>query len=121
MYRSMMQVYVKNSDLAVPFYQKVFNAPVLVNALNAEGKAEHVELDIFGQVLAISESLESETVTGNSMQFCLDFGEGKQELVEKIIENLSDGGKFNYHGSTDWSPLVADIVDKFGVRWCIFV
>jgi len=53
------------------------------------------------------------------MQFCLHFGDGKEELVRGIIEKLSDGGRFNYHGATHWSPLVAGIVDRFSVCWCI--
>lgn len=55
------------------------------------------------------------------MQFCLHFGDGKEELVRRIIEKLSESGKFIYHGSTDWSPIMAGIVDKFGVSWCVFV
>ena len=55
------------------------------------------------------------------MQFCLHFGDGKEEMVSKIIEKLSDNGNFTWHDSTTWSPLMADLIDKFGVRWCIFV
>jgi len=55
------------------------------------------------------------------MQFCLHFGDGKEELVRRIIEKLSESGKFIYYGSADWSPIMAGIVDKFGVSWCVFV
>ena len=121
MHRSMMQVYIKNSGEAISFYQNVFDAKVLIDARHENGTIAHAELDIFGQVLAICETLESEVATGNAMQFCLHFGDGKEELVRGIIEKLSDGGTFTYHDSTDWSPLVAGIIDKFGVNWCIFV
>lgn len=116
-----MQIYIKNSNQAVPFYQDAFSATLLCNYPNSDGTVAHAELDIFGQILAICESLEGEITTGNSMQFCLHFGEGKEELVQSIIKKLGNGGKFTYHGSTDWSPLMAGIIDKFGVNWCIFV
>ena len=121
MKRTMMQIYVKDSKQAILFYQNAFDAKLLCDHRHKNGTVAHAELDVFGQVFAICETPESEAVTGNSMQFCMHFGDGKEELVRSIIRKLSDGGKFTYHGSTDWSPLMAGIVDKFGVNWCIFV
>lgn len=121
MLRSMMQIYIKNSAQAVPFYQNAFDANLVCCHYTENGTIAHAELDIFGQILAICETLDNESVTGNTMQFCLHFGEGKEELVRKIIDKLSIDGKFTYHGSTDWSPLMAGIIDKFGINWCIFV
>ena len=121
MHRSMMQVYIKDSANAVQFYENAFDAKVLCNHQNADGTVAHAELDIFGQIFAICEAREQEVITGNLMQFCLHFGEDKEEIVKSIIEQLSDGGEFTYHGATDWSPLLAGIIDKFGVNWCIFV
>jgi len=121
MNRSMMQVYIKNSEQAIPFYRDALGAKVLCDHRHENRMVAHAELDIYGQVFAICETLEPEVITGNSMQFCLHFGEGKEVLVKEIIEKLSDGGKFTYHDSTDWSPLVAGIIDKFGVNWCIFI
>jgi len=117
----MMQVYIKNSAQAVPFYRDAFGAKVICCHDNADGTIAHAELDVFGQVLALCESEHNEPITGNTMQFCLHFGAGNEEFVQKIINKLSDGGKIVFSGSVDWSPLVADIVDQFGVRWCIFV
>ena len=111
----------RNSDQAVPFYQNVFDAKLVCSHSNDDGTIAHAELDIFGQILAISESDQKETITGNSMQFCLHFGEGNEELVRRIIDNLSDGGEILYPGPVEWSPLLTDLIDKFGVRWCIFV
>ncbi|MCL2084400.1 MAG: VOC family protein [Oscillospiraceae bacterium] len=121
MRRSMMQAYVKDSADAVPFYVNAFNAKLLCDHRHENGMVAHAELDVFGQVFAICETLESETVTGNSMQFCLHFGEGKEETVRKIIESLSAGGKINYSGAVEWSPLMGDLTDRFGIRWCVFV
>jgi len=91
MKRSMMQVYIKNSGEAVSFYQNVFDAKVLIDARHENGTVAHAELDIFGQVFAICETLEPEIATGNAMQFCLHFGDGNEGLVREIIEKLSDG------------------------------
>ena len=116
-----MQVYVKNSAQAVPFYQNTFGAKVICCHYNADGTIAHAELDVFGQILAVCESQHKETVTGNAMQFCLHFGAGNEELVQKIIDNLSQDGKIIFFETVDWSPLVAGIIDKFRVNWCIFV
>lgn len=116
-----MQVYVKNSAQAVPFYQNALGAKLVCCHYNADKTVAHAELDVFGQILAICESGEKEPVTGDTMQFCLHFGAGNEELVRKIIGNLSQDGKIIFSETVDWSPLVAGIIDKFHVNWCIFV
>ena len=121
MKRSLMQVYIKNSAEAVQFYHDAFDAKVLCDHRQGNGAVAHAELDVYGQILAICETIESEVVTGNSMQFCLHFGEGNEELVKSIISKLADGGELTFHDATDWSPLVASIIDRYGVNWCIFV
>jgi len=122
MYRSMMQIFVKESAQALKFYQKAFDARLLCSYPDNGEPLSHAELDIYGQVLAICETLENEVTAGNSMQFCLHFGEGKEAVVQKIYDVLKDGAKIIYPLSpVDFSPLLADLVDKYGVRWCIFV
>jgi len=122
MYRSMMQVYVKESNKALEFYQKAFDAKVMGIYPNEDGTLAHSELDIYGQIMAVTELSENETVTGNTMQFCLEFGEGKEEIVQKAYDVLKDGAKIDYPlGPCDWSPLMASLIDKFGIFWCIFV
>jgi len=121
MQRSMMQVFIKNSDKAIPFYQNVFGVEAAIYGLHSDGTVIHAEFDIFGQAFAICETLENETLTGNIMQFCLHFGEGKEEIVRGIIDKLSDGALSAQIIPVDFSPLLADITDKFGMRWCIFI
>ena len=121
MLRSMMQAYVKNSAEALLFYQDAFGTKLNCRHENDDGTIAHAELDLFGQVFAISEVNQTTDLIGNSMQFCLHFGEGKETLVQNIIDKLSKDGEIVFLGSTDWSPLMADLIDKFGVRWCIFV
>lgn len=122
MYRSMLQIYVKGSDKAFEFYKKVFDAEELCKYLNSDGTLMHSELNVYGQILAISESNADSINTGNTMQFCLHFGEGKEAVVQKIYDALKDGANISYPlGKCDFSSLMTDLTDKFGIRWCIFV
>ena len=126
LYRSMMQIYVKNSSQAVSFYQKAFDAEIKCNHQNDDGTVAHAELDIFGQVLAICEARETENVTGNTMQFCLHFGEGKEGFVNKAYDVLKEDcmkltAPITGPGECPWSPCLFGLIDKFGVNWCIFV
>ena len=123
MLRSMMQTYVKGSDKAVELYQKAFDAELGASYPHYDGTFMHAELNVYGQILAISEALKNkERITGNTMQFCLHFGEGKEELVQKAYNTLKDGAKILYPLSPcEYSTLMADLIDKYGVRWCIFV
>lgn len=123
MYRSMMQIYVKKSDKAVELYRRSFNAELVASHTNEDGTYMHAELDIYGQILAVSEANDDEEiVTGNTMQFCLHFGKGKDDLVKKAYNLLKINAKIIHPLSPcGYSPLMADLIDGFGVRWCIFV
>jgi PhnB protein len=82
----------------------------------------HSELDIYGQIMAVSEMNEKNVVIGNNMMFCLHFGEGKEAIVQRIYDSIKDGAEILYPlGKCDYSPLMTDIIDKFGIRWCIFI
>ena len=122
MHRSMMQVFVKESHKAFEFYQRAFDAQVVCRHSNADGTLAHAELDIYGQILAISELADAQPVTGNTMMFCLHFGDGQEAAVQKIFNVLKDGAEMVAPlGACDYSPLQAALIDKFGVSWCIFV
>ena len=123
MYRSMMQVYVKGSVEALEFYHKAFDAEILCKYISEKnGTVEHSELDVYGQIFAISEQNDEEIITGNTMQFCLHFGEGQEAAVQKAFDVLHENAK-NYTPLVpcDWSSLFTDITDKYGVRWCVFL
>lgn len=79
----MMQVFVKGSDKALEFYKKAFDAKVVCTYPNPDGTLSHSELDVYGQAMAISELNEENTIAGNTMMFCLHFGEGKEDTVQK--------------------------------------
>jgi len=123
----MMQVYVTRSGEAVAFYQKAFDAALISSYLNSDGTFYHAELDIQGEILAVAERssdsvIDEGAVTGNVMQFCLHYGEGNEALVEKAYETLRINAKILVPlAPCDFSPLMADLIDQYGVRWCLFV
>lgn len=124
MKRSLMQVYVKGSGEAVELYLKAFNATLGFNVKNSDNTFYHSELDICGHTLAVSEANDgmNKRITGNTMQFCLHYGEGNEESVKRAYEVLKEGSEILFPlGPCDFSPLCADFIDKFGVRWCLFV
>lgn len=88
----------------------------------------HSELDIQGEILAVAERnseyaiIGEETVTGNVMQFCLHYGEGNEEKVRKAYEVLkTDANILMPLAPCEYSSLMADFIDKYGIRWCLFV
>lgn len=137
--RSMLQVYVTGSDKAVALYQRAFDAKLLCAYPSDEGTYYHSELDVYGQILAVTESQfgfecqnantnypicfapGSERNPGNTMQFCLHFGDGNASQVHQGYEVLKEGGLVLYPlGPVDYSPCMCDVVDRYGVRWCLF-
>lgn len=121
MLRSMMQAYIKGSSEAVELYQSAFDAKLVSEYKNDDGSYLHAELNIYGQIFAISESEENEIIAGNTMQFCLHFGEAEKEKVEKAFDVLKEGAQILFPiGPSFYSSCMADFIDKFGVRWCLF-
>ena len=128
MKRSMMQAYVTKSNEAVALYQKAFDAILLNSYLNEDGTFFHSELDIQGEILAVSERnseyaiIDEKAITGNVMQFGLHYGEGNEDMVRKAYDILKTDAKILMPlAPCEYSPLMADLIDKYGIRWCLFV
>ena len=128
MKRSMMQAYVTRSDEAVALYQKAFDAVLISSYPNEDGTFFHSELDIEGEILAVAERspegsiIGEKTATGNVMQFCLHYGEGNEEKVRKAYEVLKTDGKIIIPlAPCVFSSLMTDFIDKYGIRWCLFI
>lgn len=116
-----MQIYTKGSTAAVELYQKAFDAVLGYNVKSPDGTFYHAELDVYGQITAVAESTDNNRITGNTMQFCLHFGEGEENTVKKAYEVLKDGAEILVPiGPCEFSPCMADLIDRFGVRWCLF-
>ena len=122
MLRSMMQVVVNDSADALEFYRNAFGAEVRCKYTDSEGRIMHAELNVFGQVLAVCDLMGEKADAGSTMMFCLEFGEGKEETVRKIYDALKEGAvECPPLVPCDYSTLQSVLVDKYGVRWCIYV
>ena len=121
MKRLLMQAYVKGSSEAVELYQKAFDTTLGYHVKNSDGTYYHSELDICGNILAVSEASNT-LITGNNMQFCFHYGEGNEDKVRHAYDLLKEGSNILFPlGPCDFSTLCADLIDKYGVRWCLFV
>ena len=116
MERSMLQVFVKNSAQALEFYQKAFDAKILYSSPDSNGNLMHSELDVYGQIMAVSELADEAAVTGNTMMFCMHMGAGQETVVQKIYDVLKEDAKIvSPPAPCDYSPLEFVLTDKYGV------
>ena len=122
MERTLMQVYVKGSAEAVELYQKAFNTTLGYNVVHEDGTFYHSELNVYGQIISVAERTDdADSITGNTMQFCLQFSKEEEDLLKKAYDILSDNAKILFPlGPCDYTDHMADLIDKFGVRWCLF-
>lgn len=124
MKRTLMQIYTRGSADAVATYQKAFGAELGYNVKHTDGSYYHSELDVQGQIIAVAERPLhiGDGVTGNAMQFCLEFGEGGEQALAAAYEVLKEGAEiFIPLGPCEFSAAMADLIDRFGVRWCLFI
>ena len=122
MKRTMFQLYLENCDEAILFYEKAFQATTdVIYRFPDSGAIHHAEITAFGQCLAFSER-NSESISGNTMQFCFHFGNDHEKLIQSAYDVLKEGAQINFPlGPCDFSPAMFSLVDKFGVNWCLFV
>ena len=122
MSKSAFHICVKESVKALEFYQKVFDAKLLCRYDNSDGTVYHSEIEAYGQIMMVAGLAEGSTVAGNNMMFVMQFSEGEEDVVRKIYDLLQDEANIICPlCSCDYSPLVTDLIDKFGVHWHILV
>ena len=125
MKRSMMQAYVKGSKEAVPFYLDVFGGQLISSYVNEDGSFYHSEIDIEGEIFSVAERFNDDEEcnnTGNIMQFCLHFGEGRENTVHQIYDKLKVNAQIHVPlNPCDYSDLMCNLTDQYGVRWCLFL
>ena len=120
MHRSMMQVYVQSATEAIALYQRAFDATLLSLAQGDDGTVFHSELDVHGQIVALSDA-PGERIPGNTMQFVLHFEADQQDTVRRAYDALCEGGLIEVPlGPCFYSPCMGSVTDRFGVRWCVF-
>jgi len=118
------QIYVKNADAAIALYQQAFDAKLLNEMRNAEGVIVHAEMDVFGHILALSESAlaQEQQNAGNTMQFCIQFQPEEESIITRAYQALQGGASVNHPlGKCFYSECMTDLTDRFGVRWCLFI
>ncbi len=124
MRRLLLQIYAKNRAEAFEFYKDVFQAEIGYCDKADDGTIVHAELNICGQSIAVGELYydKEHAVPGNTMQFCMQFEPGEEHIIERAYEKMKDGGKIlNPLGPCFFSPLMTDVIDKYGVHWCLFI
>lgn len=124
MKRLMLQTYVNGAAEAIELYKEAFGAKLLEIHYTDDGKVFHSELEADGEILSVADRTDAggtDDITGNIMQFCLHFEVGREDYVEQIYKVLSREGDIRVPlGPCVFSPCMADLVDRFGVRWCLF-
>jgi PhnB protein len=120
-------LYVKNSVEAVEFYIEAFKMTLGYNVKNSDGSFLHAEL-LKGEesIFAVSENNDEEIVRSMlaSKQPTMSYGINliNDDELYQAYKILVEGGHILRElGSLPWSPCSADIVDKYGVCWYIYV
>lgn len=124
MRRLLLQIYAKNRAEAFEFYKDSFDAEIGYCEKADDGTVIHAELNICGQSIAVGELYydKDQTISGNTMQFCMQFEPGEEAIIERAYEKMKVEGKIlEPLGSCFFSPLMTDIIDKYGVHWCLFI
>lgn len=120
-------LYVVNSVEAVAFYCDAFGMQTGYNAKYDNGTYLHAELEKNGKsIFAVSESDEEAIrkamlITGKPTM-SLGINVDTDEELNHAFSILAKGGHvLRPLGELPWSPRSADLVDKYGVCWYIYV
>ena len=123
MKRILMSAYIKGTVEALEVYRRAVNADLGYNVKHEDGTYDHAELDIYGYILGMSERTgESDAVPGNTMQYCLHFEESEKAKIDQAYEVLKEGAQILHPlGECDYTSYMTDMIDRFGIRWCLFL
>lgn len=124
-------LYIKNTNEAVAFYQEAFGMTLGYNVKFGNGTYMHAELQKDGKtVFAVSEhdneglvsGLHIQTASGISPVTSLGIGFATEEEVKKAYAYLAgEGTVFREIGELPWSKCSADVLDKYGVYWYVYL
>jgi len=107
-------------DEAISLYEMAFGTKIDFIDRNEAGGVLHAEMHIHGQRVMMNDNHGSVRVEDFSMQMVLIFKTEEQFLqCYKILKDeaiLADVPE-----KTFYSPLVANVMDKFGIRWGLMV
>jgi PhnB protein len=117
--------YLTGTIEAVDFYCKAFNATSknCFKAADGDDYYAHAEIIIDNQtILAISDTrhYDKEFKRANNMEFWLTFNDEKS--LETAYDVLRDGAEIHQVlAPCEWSELMADLTDKYGIKWLLNV
>lgn len=120
-------LYVHNSRDAAAFYCDAFAMTIGYDASHDDGTYLHAELEKDGvSIFAVSEFHDEAARTAMlaAQQPTMSLGinlNNDAELSHAFAALAKDGHVLRPLGSLPWSPSSADVVDKFGVCWYIYV
>ncbi len=119
-------LYVRNSELAAKTYCEAFGMRIGYNVRREDGTYLHAELEKDGCGFAVSESRDAEAARAvlDARQPVTSLGLSLEsdEALRRAYRVLSEGGRvLRELGPLPWSPLSADLVDRFGVCWYLYV
>ena len=117
--------YLTGSIEAVDFYCRAFQAKSnCFKASDDDDFYAHAEIEINNQtVLAVSEKSHYDKefikfVNGNNMQFWLTFDD--EQSLSRAYGVLKEKAEIHWSlAPCDWSKAMADLTDKFGIRWLL--
>ena len=120
-------LYVRNSVEAADFYMDAFGMTLDYNAKNSDGTFLHAELQKGGHtIFAVSETEDADNAkamlaaTRPTMSYGINFD--SDEELQHAYQCLIQGGHILRElGPLPWSPCSADVVDKYGIYWYIYV
>lgn len=120
-------LYLNNSVEAVSFYMKAFGMSLGYHAKNEAGSYLHAELMKDGKtIFAVSESSD-ETIARamlNARWPTMSLGvnlDNEDELKYAYALLIEGGHILRPLGPLPWTPLSADVVDRYGVCWYLHV
>lgn len=120
-------LYVNNSVEAARTYCDAFNMTIGYHVFNEDGTYLHAEIEKAGQCgFAVSESHDvaaaAAMIAAQQPTMSLGLNLDNDDELRHAFEILSQGGHvIRELGELPWSPLSADLVDRFGVCWYLFV
>lgn len=120
-------LYLQNSLEAATFYCDAFNMTIGYHATHENGTYLHAELEKDGNsIFAVSEScdefIKTAMLSGHQPTISLGINLNNNEELSHAYEILAkDGHILRPLGALPWSPYSADVVDKYGVCWYIYV
>lgn len=124
-------LYIKNTNEAVVFYQRAFGMTLGYYEKYPDGTFMHAELQKDGKtIFAVSEHNNEKLVFNTYIHVAnkvspivsLGISFSTEDEVKKAYDYLMrEGIAYREIGELPWSKCSADVLDKFGVYWYIYI